>query len=98
MRDHTFPDNQFNRKNYNRNDRGDFTRNKVFIAMPFKEKMTDVFYTIKSEATRLGLQAFRVDEAVNSGLIIKDITEGIEELQISLFNAGSFDHMTLKNR
>ena len=86
MRDHTFMDNQFNRKDFNPNDRGDFTKNKVFVAMPFKDEMTEVFYTIKYEAHKLGLKAFRVDENVNSGFIIKDITQGIEDAEFVIFD------------
>src|SRR4051794_3127454 len=85
-RDHTFWDSEFENNKFDKSDLGDYTRNIVFIAMPFTETMQDVFYTIKEEALKLKLNAFRVDESVGSGFVLKRIMKGIEDAEFLIFD------------
>jgi len=85
-RNHTFWDSEYENENFNEYDIGEFTPNTVFLAMPFNDEMTEYFYCIKEEASKLGLKVIRVDESVGSGLILKKITKGIEVSEFLIFD------------
>ena len=79
-RDHSFADREFGRTNYNPNDRGDFERGLVFIVMAFTgQEMTDVLSAIKDECQKLRLSPRRVDESTGSAIVLREITELIEQ-------------------
>lgn len=85
-RDHTFYDSEYENEHYDENDHGEFTPNTVFLAMSFTAEMTEYFYNIREEAAKLGLKVIRVDESVGSGLILKKITNGIEDCEFLIFD------------
>jgi len=80
----------------------------VFVAMPFKDKMSERFYrkSIKPICTRLGLHAIRADEIFSASPIIEDIIGAIENAKVIIaditgMNANVFYELgmshTLKN-
>jgi hypothetical protein len=86
-RRHSFMDREFNRPYYDPDDSGEFTKDLVFVAMPFiDEQMVGVYSAIKEECSKLGLNAIRVDENTGSGFIIKEITELIEKAEFIIFD------------
>ena|SRR5205085_1673746 len=75
-------DREFRGRDYDPDDEGEFTRNLVFVVMPFTgQDMTDIYATIRDECSRLGLLAKRADESVGSGIVIREITELIEQAE-----------------
>jgi len=84
-RSHTYWDSEFENSSYDNSDFGEYQRNLVFVAMPFTEAMLEVYYTIKEEVKKLGLNAIRVDESVGSGLILKKIMKGIEDAEFLIY-------------
>ncbi|WP_052725530.1 hypothetical protein [Methanosarcina sp. Kolksee] len=86
-RGHTFMDEIFEKPDYDPDDQGSFKQNLVFVAMPFLgEDVKEKYSAIKDECSKLGLNARRVDENIGSGLIIKEITELIEEAEFIIFD------------
>jgi len=85
-RSHTYWDSEFENNYYDSSNFGEYQRNLVFVAMPFTEAMLDVYYTIKEEVKKLGLNALRIDESVGSGLILKKIMKGIENAEFLIFD------------
>ena len=76
----TFMDREFRRPDYDPEDIGEFTPNTVFVIMPFTgEEMREAYSAIKDECSKLKLKAKRVDENVGSGLVIREVTELIED-------------------
>lgn len=81
-RKHTYMDREFGRADYDEEDSGSFEPNLVFVIMPFKgREMDDTYSAIKDECSKLGLNAKRVDENVGSGIVIREISELIEEAE-----------------
>jgi hypothetical protein len=79
-RDHTFMDREFGRPDYDPDDQGEFERGLVFVIMPFRgQDMTEAYAAIKDECKKLKLHAKRVDENFGSGLVIREITDLIEQ-------------------
>jgi len=75
-------DREFRGRDYDPDDEGEFTQNLVFVVMPFTgQDMTDIYATIRDECSRLGLLAKRADESVGSGIVIREITELIEQAE-----------------
>jgi hypothetical protein len=63
-------------------DQPQFVENLVFVIMAFHGRDSDaVFAAIKAGCTRIYLKAKRVDENVGSGLIIKEITDLIDDAE-----------------
>jgi hypothetical protein len=85
-RDHTFWDSEFENRRFNKSDHGEFQRNLLFVGMPFNNTMDEVFNIIKSEGTRLNLNAIRVDKLSGSGFILKRITQNIENAEFLIFD------------
>lgn len=85
-RNHTYWDSEFENDYYDNSDFGEYQKNLVFVAMPFTEAMLEIYYTIKEEVRKLGLNAIRVDESVGSGLILKKIMKGIENAEFLIFD------------
>lgn len=86
-RKHTYMDKQFGGLDYDPDDQGTFEQNLVFVAMPFfGDDVQEKYSAIKDECLKLGLNAKRVDENVGSGLIIKEISELIEEAEFIIFD------------
>jgi hypothetical protein len=80
-------DREFGRNGYDPDDKGEFQRNLVFVGMPFREDMDEVFSTVRDACSELGLRAVRVDDCVaGSGFIIRDITELIERAEFLVFD------------
>lgn len=81
-KENTFLDSQFNRPDYELNHRGDYEHNLVFIIMPFSgNNMQDIYFVIKDECRKLGLNAIRIDEHIGSGFIIREILDYIERAE-----------------
>ena len=81
-RSHSFPDQQFNTRNYHESDKGEFTENLVFVIMAFKIENSDrVYGAIKDECEKLKLNATRSDDEIGSGVIIRDIAKKIEDAE-----------------
>ena len=86
-RGHTFMDREFGRHGYDPNDQGEFERNLVFVGMPFRDDMDEMFATVQAACHELGLRAVRVDDNVaGSGFISRDITELIERAEFLIFD------------
>jgi hypothetical protein len=85
-RGHTFFDREFGRPDYDPNDQGSFEHGLVFVAMPFREEMMDVYSAITDECKKLGLKTIRVDENVGAGLIIREIIDFIERAEFIVFD------------
>jgi hypothetical protein len=84
---HSFMDREFNRPDYDPDDSGEFKKDLVFVAMPFRdEQMVGVYSAIKEECSKLGLNSIRVDENAGSGIIIKEITELIEKAEFIIID------------
>jgi len=79
-RGHSFHDQQFGGSEYDPTDRGTFDQGTVFVVMAFKGQDTsDVYTAIKDACKTLRLGAIRVDETPGSGIVIKKITQLIEQ-------------------
>jgi hypothetical protein len=86
-RNQTFIDREFGRDNWNPNDDGEFVHNLVSVSMPFKgEKWDCVYLTIQEECRSQGLHAQRVDEYVESGIVLRDIASLIEDAEFLIFD------------
>jgi len=87
MRNHSFMDKEFGRGRYDSDDSGEFVKNLVGVAMPFKGSDSDgVYRIIREECAKLGLRAQRVDEYVRSGIVVRDIAELIEQAEFLVFD------------
>jgi len=90
MREHTFMDREFGRRDYDPDDHGEFIRDLVFVIMPFSgPESADVLAAIKDECGKLGLHARRVDENVGSGLVLGEITKLIEDAEFIICDVTS---------
>jgi hypothetical protein len=86
-RDHSFVDREFGRPGYDPYDQGTFERDLVFVGMPFRDDMDDVFGTVRNACKELSLTAVRVDETIaGSGFVIRDITHLIERAEFLIFD------------
>ena len=64
------------------NSRGRARKNLVFVIMSFgADSSHEIYWAIKEECSGQGLEAFRVDENVSSGFILKEILELIERAE-----------------
>lgn len=80
-------DREFARDDYDPDDQGTFTENLVFVGMPFRSDMDEVFSTIRDACSGLLLKAVRVDDGmVGSGFIIRDITTLIETAEFVIID------------
>jgi hypothetical protein len=86
-RNHTFMDREFGRSRFDPDDEGDYERDLVFVGMPFKDEMDEVYATIREVCASLSLRAARVDDSyAGSGFIIREITELIEQAEFLIFD------------
>src|SRR5947209_6924232 len=85
-RRHTFMDEAFRRPDYNPDDEGDFTPGLVFVIMPFSPDMNETYEAIRDECPKLGLHARRADDRVGSGIVLREITELIEEAEFLIID------------
>lgn len=85
-RNHTFWDSEFENKNFDKSDHGEFQRNLLFVGMPFSETMDEIFSLIKAEASKVNLNAIRVDKLTGSGFVLKKITQNIENAEFLIFD------------
>ena len=86
-RKHTFYDREFGRGAYDADDPGDFEHSLVFVGMPLREDMEEVFATIRDACTQLSLRSMRVDDKiVGSGFIIREVTAMIEQAEFLIFD------------
>jgi len=86
-RNHSFMDREFGKNRFDPNDEGEFERDLVFVGMPFKDEMNEVYRTIRDACASLSLRATRVDDSyAGSGFIIKEITELIEQAEFLIFD------------
>jgi hypothetical protein len=70
-----------------REDKDDFVKGLVFVAMSFQEKGGDeVFKAIKEACKTMRLNARRVDENTSSGFIILEIIDLIEKAEFIVFD------------
>ena len=76
-RESSFGDQQF----YGLTTDASFEQGLVFVIMSFEEKNNDVYSAIKDECGKIRLKAVRVDEVVGSGLILRKITNYIENAE-----------------
>lgn len=82
MRKSTYMDREFGRDDYEPDDQGEFIPNLTFVIMSFhSDEMDDIYSTIKDECSKLGLNTCRADENTGSGIILKEITELIENAE-----------------
>ena len=79
-------DREFRNNEYDEDDHGTFTPNLVFVAMAFAPEMDEVYTAIKDECKKQRLNTVRVDENAGSGLIIREITESIEQAEFIIFD------------
>jgi len=80
-RKHTFMDEAFRGRDYDPEDEGKFSRGVVFVIMAFSPDMDSAYSAIREACTALGLRARRVDDGPGSGIILREITEGIEDAE-----------------
>jgi hypothetical protein len=84
---HTFFDKEFGSSDYDPNNSGTFIPNLVAVAMPFKGQLWDeVYLVIKNECNKLNLKPQRVDEYFHSGIVLRDISELIENSEFLIFD------------
>lgn len=76
-RESSFGDQQF----YNITADASFEHGLVFVIMSFDEKNDDTYSAIKDECRKIKLRAVRVDEVAGSGLILRKITDYIENAE-----------------
>ena len=68
-------------------DSSDYVRDLVFVGMPFKKEMDEVYATIRDVCALLSLRASRVDDSfAGSGFIIREITDLIEQAEFLVFD------------
>ncbi len=86
-RDYGIYDIEFGRHSPDGNDDDNFTPNLVFVGMPFKDEMDEVYLTISEVCKSLSLNARRAGENyTGSGFVIKEITGLIEEAEFLIFD------------
>lgn len=86
-RKHTFMDREFGRDDYDPDDEGDYESGLVFVGMPFKEDMNEVYSTIRDACATVSLNPGRIDDTcAGSGFIIREITELIEKAEFLIFD------------
>jgi hypothetical protein len=79
MSDETFMDSQF--RIDDKDDEYEFIKGLVFIIMSFQSEMDDTYKIIQEECKNLGLDPKRADDIVGSGIILKEITDLIENAE-----------------
>jgi hypothetical protein len=81
-RKHTFMDRAFGRPDYDSDDPGEFIHGLVLAIMPFTASSSnEIYFVIKDECAKIGLQARRADEESGSAFVIGDITRLIEDAE-----------------
>jgi hypothetical protein len=80
-REWSYMDEAFRRPGYNPSDQGDFTPNLVFVIMPFSPEMDGAFRAIQEACASIGLHAKRADDSPGSGIVLRDITDMIEQAE-----------------
>ena len=79
-------DREFRNDQYDEDDMGTFEPNLVFVAMAFAPEMDEIYSAIKDECKKQRLRTVRVDEKPGSVLIIREITELIEDAEFIIFD------------
>lgn len=77
----SFMDEAFQRRAFDPSHPGEFIPNTVFVVMAFSPDMDDSYLAIKAGAATHGLNAYRADDSVGSGIILSDITKSIEDAE-----------------
>ncbi len=85
-RNHTFWDSEFENRNFDKSDHGEFQRNLLFVGMPFSDTMDEIFRIMKLEASKINLNAIRVVKIAGSGFVLKKITQNIENAEFLIFD------------
>ena len=80
-RESSYMDEAFRGPKYDPDDQGTFTRNLVFVIMPFSDDMESVYQAIQDECSTVGLITRRADDVPGSAIVLRDITEAIEEAE-----------------
>jgi hypothetical protein len=80
-RDWSYMDEAFQRRSYDPHDQGTFSPNLVFCIMPFSPDMDGVFQAIQEACSTLGLNAKRADDSPGSGIVLREITDLIEQAE-----------------
>lgn len=76
-RESSFGNQQF----YNMSTDASFEQGLVFVIMSFDKKNNDTYSAIKDECRKIRLRAVRVDEVAGSGLVLRKITDYIENAE-----------------
>lgn len=74
-------DEAFQREAFDPNHPGDYIPDTVFVVMSFSPEMDESYRAIQVGAAEHGLQAYRADDGIGSGIILSQITKAIEEAE-----------------
>jgi len=80
-RDSSYMDEAFRGPNYDPYDQGTFVPNLVFVVTPFSNDMDTVYKAIQAECSTLGLLTRRADDSPGSAIVLRGITELIEQAE-----------------
>lgn len=71
---------------YNPDEGGEFELNRVYVVMPFRKAMDDEYRAVDDACQDLGLRPNRMDESVESGLLLRKIVQDIDRAEFIIFD------------